>query len=136
MIKAITPKNWDDLVKIMNYIRDCSWEFLRFEEDEKKYQDYKNGMDRVDFLKVVNKKFGGKKIVITKNDFNYTKLLQNLPKVGQYVLWSVNGKIDEGEIKKLVENRFGGKKWCWMERSERGKSIPEIWHCHVFVDEG
>jgi len=127
------PENWEELVELMNFIRGCTWEYLRWDDGEKEYQSYKNGMSRDKFISDIKKQIGDKDIVFLKNNFPYKKLLQKLSEVDQYVLWSKKGKLKKGEVERLIKEKFGNKKYCWMERTEEGKSVPEIWHCHVFV---
>jgi hypothetical protein len=133
MIENI-PENWDELVKIMDFIRDCTWDYLRWDDGEEVYQSYKASMSRDEFISDIKKQIGNSGAVFLKNNFPYKKLLQKLFGVEQYVLWSKKGRLENDEVEELIKQKFGNKKWCWMERTEEGKSIPEIWHCHVFVE--
>jgi len=134
-MKDKVPENWEDLINVLDFIRDCNWESLRWEEDEEKYRECRVSMTREQFLEDIKKEISGAKVVILANKFPYKKLLQNLPEVKQYVLWSNKGRLEMKEVEKIIRDRFGDKRWCWMERTEKGKSIPEIWHGHIFVEE-
>ena len=134
-MKNKVPKNWEELVKMMDFISDCGWEYLRFEKDEKKYQKHKQGMSREEFVEKIEKEIGDNGPVFLNNNFPYKKLLQKLFGVKHYVLWNQEGGLNGEEIEKLIKGEFINKRYCWMERSDEGKSIPEIWHCHVFVEE-
>lgn len=129
------PNNWEELVELMDFIGDCTWDIIRFPKDQKKYEDYKSSMSREEFIDIIKKRIKNNNPVILKNDFPYSRTLSRLPGVKQYVLWSSRGKISEDEIRSVVKNDFGNKRWCWVESSLETKSVPEIWHCHIFVDE-
>jgi len=129
------PDNWDELVEMMDFIKDSSWEFLRFEKGEMEYEEYKASMGRGEFVGKIKNKIGNGNPVFLENIFPYKKLLQNLFGVKHYVLWNQEGRLNNEEIERLIKGEFINKRYCWMERSDEGKSIPEIWHCHVFVEE-
>lgn len=129
------PNNWEELVKSMDFVGDCSWDIIRLPKDQKKYEDYKATMNREEFIDSIKKRIKDNGPVILKNDFPYSRTLFRLPNVKQYVLWNSKGKISENEIRSVVNNNFNNKKWCWVESSLETKSVPEIWHCHIFVDE-
>jgi hypothetical protein len=128
------PGNWDELVKLMDFIRGCTWEYLRWDDGEEAYQSYKSSMSRDEFISDIRKQIGDNEVVFLKNNFPYKKLLQKLSNVSQYILWSRKGRIESNEVEELIRQKFGDKRCCWMERTEEGKSVPEIWHCHVFVE--
>jgi hypothetical protein len=134
-VKGNIPKNWDELVGMMDFIRGCTWEYLRWNDGEEVYQNYKSSMSRDEFISDIKKQIGDNEVVFLKNNFPYKKMLQKLPNVSQYILWSRKGRIENNEVEELIRQKFGDKRCCWMERTEEGKSVPEIWHCHVFVEE-
>lgn len=126
------PKTWEELKETMIYLVDCPAEFFRLDEDEKRYYEYKNQGSREDALKPIYEQLGDEAKFID-NIFPYTRVLQYLPNVLHLTLWNKKGKMSEAEIKKFVDQKYQGKEWCFYERSTDLKSVPEIWHCHVFV---
>ena len=134
-MKDEIPNTWEELIEMMDFISDCSGDFLRSKKDEDYYQKVLKSVSREEYLINLNKKIGDdNEPVILVNNFPYTKLLSKLTKIKHYVLWNKKGKLNVEEIREIIKNNFGDKRWCWMERTERGKSVPEIWHCHIFVE--
>ena len=128
-----TPDNWDELKNILDYISFCTPDFLRLPEDEKFYRLFRDLVPREIALEIINQQIGDQEIVILKNNFPYTKVLDKLKNVTHYCLWSKKGKLDDSQIKQQVEKKFKDCTWCYSERKPGKKSVPEIWHCHVFV---
>jgi hypothetical protein len=84
-------------------------------------------------LEIVNQLIGDNKIKLIKNNFPYLKLYQYIDGVEHYCLWSRVGKLSKKVIENEIEKIFPQKKYFWLENSTPTKSIPEIWHCQVFV---
>jgi hypothetical protein len=127
------PKTWEELVKLGNYITDCDALFLRLPEDNEFYAAYVKSISRNDLVDTVNKEIGDNQTAILFNRFPHTNILQNLPEVKHYCLWSKKGPLEEKEINDLINKKFKNMQWFYMERKINHKSIPEIWHCHIFV---
>jgi len=127
------PKNWQELTALMEYLVDCPVDFFRLDEDEAKYGEWKKRGTREEVLINLNDELGDSEIKILRNNFSYTKILQHLPNVQDWVLWNRKGKLNDKKIREIVNTEFVGKEWCYFERGANHKSVPEIWHCHVFV---
>jgi hypothetical protein len=128
------PKTWKELVELKDYITDCEASFLRLPKDNDFYARYVKSISRKALVDAVNKEIGNNQTAILVNRFPHTNILQNLPKVKHYCLWSKKGPLEEKEIDDLINKKFKNKQWFYMERKINHKSIPEIWHCHIFVN--
>jgi hypothetical protein len=128
------PKTWEELVKLKDYITDCDALFLRLSKDNDFYAAYVKSISRKDLVNTVTKEIGDNQMAILINKYPHTNLLQNLPNVKQYCLWSKKGALTNEEIIAQISKKFKNKQWFYMERKINHKSISEIWHCHVFVE--
>ena len=130
-----SPQTWEELVSLKNKIRRAVPEVARFPEDLKFYQLYTRMVPKKIRLEIMDQLIGNDDIKLIKNNFPYLKLIQHLPFVRHYCLWSRLGKLNKKKIESEIVKSFPGKPYFWFENSPQTKSIPEIWHCHVFVKE-
>lgn len=128
------PNNWEELKLLLDYLSDCSPDFLRLPEDDSYYSLYRELVPRDIALEIINRQIDGNKSVILKNNFPYSKILSKL-NVVHYCLWSKVGSLTKKQITQKVKEKFGDCEWCYSERKLGKKSVPEIWHCHIFVKE-
>ncbi len=128
------PLTWEELEKLKKYLTDCSVWFLRKKEDQEKYTNDMYKTDRNKMLKNIKKQMGGKKTALVLNEYPHTNILQNFPTALHYCLWNVDGKLKDKEIKAIVDEKFPKVKWFSMERENASMSIPEIWHCHIYIN--
>ncbi len=129
----IQPKSWKELISIKEYIRDNDPIELRLPEDYIHYNLYKELVPKNIALEIIRRQMGKKTVTIVKNNFPYTKTLEFLPGVKHYCLWSLKGKLKTKEIKNITSKIFPQNEWFFTERKINYKSVPEIWHCHIFV---
>jgi hypothetical protein len=128
-----SPKTWEELKQLKEYLSDCSPYDLRLDDDKIFYELYRKLVPRQIALDIIKQQIGENDVRIIKNNFPYTRILQYLPNVSHYCLWSKKGSLNENKIKELVELYFPQKDWFYSERLLNKKSVPEIWHCHIFV---
>lgn len=131
----MTPKSWNQLIRLKEFLTDCDGKFLRLSDDRLFYKLYQELVPRNIALEIVKKQMADKPVSLLPNNFPYTKTLKYLPNVKHFCLWSTKGRLKEKDIKKHASKKFGGKEWFYMERKRNAKSVPEIWHCHIFVKE-
>lgn len=132
--QSTQPKSWEELKELMGYLSDCDPREARLAEDTQFYDLYRELVPKKNALEIIHRQIGKKKIALIKNNFPYSRTLQYLPEVKQYCLWSLEGVIPEDKITEIVTKSFPHHKWCKSERKINYKSVPEIWHCHIFVD--
>lgn len=130
-----SPKTWDELVGLKNKIRRSVPEVARFPEDLKFYLLYTKLVPPEIRLEIISQLIGDNDVKLIQNNFPYLKLTQHLPGVNHYCLWSRIGKLSPKIIKSEIDKNFPGKPYFWFENSSATKSVPEIWHCQVFVKE-
>jgi len=133
-MNLISPANWEELVNLKSILPTCTPEFARLPEDLNYYRLYQELVPRETRLEILIRQLPND-ICLIKNMFPYTRLLVNLPGVKQYCLWSKNGNLSNEEIELRINQAFPSKPHFWFENSEATKSVPEIWHCHIFVKE-
>jgi hypothetical protein len=129
------PQTWEELVELKPKIRHSTPETARLPEDLAFYQLYTKLVPRDIRLEIIKQLIGDNDYKILQNNFPYLKLLSNLPEVKHYCLWSRIGELPLEIIESEITKKFPGKKYFWLENSLQTKSIPEIWHCHIFVKE-
>lgn len=127
------PRTWDQLLKLKKFLADCDGKYLRFPEDQRFYELYLRLVPREIALEIIKRQMRGKFICLLKNNFPYSKILKYLPNVQHYCLWSLKGKLSGQDIKKRVSKIVRNKDWFYTERKINSKTVPEIWHCHVFI---
>lgn len=127
------PKTWKELKKLINILPYCGGEITRFPQDKEFYESYIHSLTPEEKINDILKQVRDNEVCLIKNIFPYTRLLQNLPNVKHYCLWSRIGSLLSKIIdQKIIEN-FPHCEYFWFENAPHIKSIPEIWHCHVFV---
>jgi len=126
------PNSWEELIKLKPFLSTFPAEIDRHPEDLKFYLLYQELVSKETRLEILKRQLVSD-ICLIKNIFPYTRLLQNLPDVKQYCLWSKNGKLSDEEIDLEIKQKFPSQSYFWFENSEATKSVPEIWHCQVFV---
>lgn len=130
----ISPKSWEELCAMKDSIDAYDNKTLRFEDDEDEYQRYLGSHGREEILENIRNKIGPTGVALLANDFSYTRLLVDLPEVTHYCLWNTQGAMTLEQIREyLSQTKFS--QWFAVERKPTSKSIPEIWHTHVFVKE-
>ncbi len=129
------PQTWDELVELKPKICHSTPETARLPQDLAFYQLYTKLVPRDIRLEIINQLIGDNDYKILQNNFPYLNLLKHLPEVKHYCLWSRIGELSPEKIDSEITKVFPGKKYFWLENSPQTKSIPEIWHCQVFVKE-
>jgi hypothetical protein len=128
------PKTWEELVKLREYLTDCDASFLRLPEDKLLYETYAKSISRQEMLNSIYREIGNRNIAILLNQFPHTNILKNLPNITNYCLWSKTGPLNRSQIEKIIDMRFKNPRTFYMERKVNHKSVPEIWHCHIYVE--
>jgi hypothetical protein len=77
---------------------------------------------------------GGEEVKFIENRYPYDALLK--PSYLHTCLWSKRGALGRGEIVNAVRQEFGDKKALVFINSDERKSIQQIWHSHVIVEDG
>lgn len=129
------PKNWSELVALKDFLRVYSASNLRFKDEQTFYSNYLKIIPKDLRFKIIFKAIGKNDVKIIRAAFPYSRLIKNLLHVGHYCLWSRKGELKKEEIESLIEDKFKNKNYFWFENSPQTKSVPEIWHCHIFINE-
>lgn len=129
------PSTWEELLSLKHYISSTD-EICRYPDDHEFYITYSRLVPRAIFLQIIKEQMKGKEIALLKNNFPYGLLLEDVPFVKHYLVWSTKGKITPEDIIELIEEVFPGKKWFETESHDEKKSVPEIWHTQVFINNG
>lgn len=127
------PTTWEELVAMRSYLDSCPGSYLRHNEDQNFYDTYQQLVPKEILLKVIRKQIEPETTKLLKNRFPYSNVLQNLPDVGQFVLWSTDGPLSDKKIEEEVNKHFSEYEWFAVESAPHRKSVPEIWHTHIFV---
>ena len=127
------PRSWEELKELREYLSDCSPTFLRSPSDKLFYELFRELVPREVALEIIKRQIREEEIALVKNNFPYTNVLQHLPEVAHYCLWSKIGALNEEEIKQQVDTAYPNSMWFSSERKVSHKSVPEIWHCHIFI---
>lgn len=125
--------SFEQLVRYKNKLISLPIKELRRIDDQKYYKYFDKATSKKTVLKIVNKSFDGKKIVLVPNLFPYSALLNNLDGVVHYCLWSRTGYLPDNKISQIISKKFKNKKFIYFERSSKYKSVPEIVHYQVFI---
>ena len=134
LINEITlPKNWSELIAIKKIIPFLTNKVTRFSENQQSYENSQKIIPREKLLQNILDEIGNQNIKITINNFPYSRLTQYITEVQQFVLWSKKGKLSSKIIETEIGKIFPNKDHFWFVNPPNNKSIPEIWHCHVFV---
>jgi hypothetical protein len=126
------PQTWDDLVALKDTLNDASRTFLRLDDELNDYKIFCEVIPKDVQIELILRQMGERDSAILVNRFPYSRLLGNLPNVKHWSLWSKSGAMTDEEIKLAVETRFPNQRWIAVESAV--KSMPEIWHTHVFVE--
>ena len=127
------PNSWKELVELKSILPICVPGVARLPEDLRFYRIYKELVPKEIRLEIIKTLIGDKNICLLQNNFPYTRLLQNLPKVKHYCLWSRKYKLTSKTIEKEIKKNFPENEFFYFENIEAVKSVPEIWHCQIFV---
>ena len=127
------PKNWDELVGMREFLATSPGE-MRLKEDQEHYDLFSETIPRELLLTLIRKQLKGSGVALVGNKFPYTKVLQNLPRVKHFLIWSLKGEVQQDVIENLVTSAFPDRKWLYFITVDSIRSVPEIWHAHVFVD--
>jgi len=133
--KSRIPKTWEELVALKDFLPICGAENLRFKDHFNFYINYQKFFSKDLRYKLLLDSLGKNDIKIIRNVFPYTRLTQHLANISQYCLWSKKRQLSDLEIESLIRDKFKNKDYFWFENILETKSIPEIWHCHIFVKE-
>lgn len=135
LFKFNPPKTWNELVALKSKICNADPDSDRLPDDLAFYRLYNQLVPKKIRLEIINRLIGDFEYRILKNNFPYLKLTQHLPWVTHYCLWSRVGKLPARTIKSEITKKFPHQEYFWFENSLNTKSVPEIWHCHLFVKE-
>lgn len=127
------PKTWSELVSLKSKLSHCGPNLVRYDDDLSFYQQYVQQVPLDIRLRVLDKSIGKGDIRLCRNAFPYLKLIQHLEGVVHYCLWSRIGKLSPKTIEAKIKSKFPGKDFFWFENSPTTKSIPQVWHCQVFI---
>lgn len=131
--EIVLPNNWSELVALKDILPFCTNKITRFPEYNQAYQNYKDSMSRQQHLQNIINNIGDQDYKITPNKFPYSRLIQHIPEVQHFLLWSKTGEPLSGIVESEIEKVFPNKDHFWFVNSVINKSIPEIWHCHIFI---
>lgn len=129
------PKNWPELVALKDKIGIFRNNITRFKEDNQAYDKFRKSFPRQQYLQRIIDEIGDQDFKITPNRFPYNKLIQHLPNVKHYCLWSKVGEPSVETIESEIKKQFPNLDYLWFVNHPQNKSIPEIWHCQLFVKE-
>jgi len=129
------PKNWEELVGMREFLATFPGE-MRLKEDQEYYDLFSETVPREMILTLIRKQLKGSNVALVRNNFPYTKILQYLPEVKHFLVWSLSGEVSESKIRELVTTKFPDKEWLYFITVDTVRSVPEIWHAHVFVNFG
>lgn len=127
------PKTWEEFENLREYLTDCDVSFLRKKEDQDRYKSYETSIDRDTMLENIYEQMGGEDTALLENRFPHTNVLSNFAEALHFCLWSKKGVLSDSEIENHVKKRFPKKRWFSMTRKNGFFSIPEIWHCHIYI---
>jgi hypothetical protein len=127
------PNSWEGLVAIKDIIPLLTNVVTRFPEKNQEYWDYIDQYSKEDRIQYILDMMGNDNQKITPNRFPYSRLYQNIPGVKHYVLWSKTDTLSDALIEEIVKKEFQNLEYFWFINPLNNKSLPEIWHCHIFV---
>lgn len=128
------PKSWEELTSLKGILGPYGGE-TRLPEDQTFYNLYQELVPKAIRLEIIKRQMQGNDPALLFNNFSYTRILQHLPSVKHYVLWSLKGEVKEEKVREIVEEKFPGKPWMSFQTAVENKSVPEIWHEHIFVND-
>jgi hypothetical protein len=131
--EIILPKNWQELISIKEIIPFCINTVTRFSEDNQSYEDYKNSISREEHLQNILDEIGDQDLKIVPNKFPYSRLIQHIPDIEHYCLWCKTESPSTETIESEIKKQFPENEYFWFVNPPINKSVPEIWHCQLFV---
>jgi hypothetical protein len=136
MITLNIPKTWEEFKSMVDVIKSTPFDNLRFPDDQLFYNNYNELVDQTIRHQILFNTFEGKDRIILRNIFPYNNLIKDIPCViNHYCLWSTTGQVPASEVEAEIKSKFPNKDYFWFENDSIVKSIPDIWHCHIFVKE-
>lgn len=129
------PKTWSELLALKNKIPKFRNNITRFTKDNQYYNNHQKSIPRQQYIQRIIDEIGNKNYKITPNKFPYSRLIQHLPNVKHYCLWSNIKEPSSDIIESEIKKKFPNLNYFWFVNPPNNKSIPEIWHCHIFVNE-
>jgi hypothetical protein len=130
------PKTWEEFKSMVDLIKSTQLDNLRYPDDQLFYENYSELVDKSIRRQILFNTFEGKNRIILRNPFPYSNIIKNIPcAINHYCLWSTKGKISDSEIEKEIKSQFPKQDYFWFENDLIVKSIPDVWHCHIFVKE-
>lgn len=133
--KSKLPKTWEQLVALKNDISFIDVKYLRFYDDEFFYHEYRRLVPKEVRYQIIYNSMGNSDHKIVRNEFPYGFLIQHLLHVNHYCLWSKTGPLSVSTIESEIKKTFPNCQFFWFENNIATKTVPEIWHCQVFVKE-
>lgn len=129
------PQTWSELIALKDKISIFRNNITRFAKGNQAYDDFRKSFSRKQYLQRIINEIGDRDYKITPNKFPYAKLIQHLPNVKHYCLWSKVGEPSVNIIESEIKKQFPNLDYFWFVNHPKNKSIPEIWHCQLFVKE-
>lgn len=129
------PETWEELVSIKKEIKRFDSKIVRFTDDINFYHTYNKLVPKQTRMEIIFNLIGDNDYKIIRNNFPYLRLIKNIPFISHYCLWSRVGKLPQKTIESEITKKFPNKEYFWFENIKMIKSVPEIWHCHIFVKE-
>ena len=133
--EIVLPKNWQELVLLKDIIPFCTNKVTRFPQDNQNYDEYRQDFSHQEHIQHILKTIGHQKQKITPNKFPYLRLIQHISQVKHYCLWSKTGPLTPAAIESEINHQFPNLDHFWFVNASNNKSIPEIWHCQIFIKE-
>ena len=103
--------------------------FRRRKDVLAKYEEYQNSLKRnnIQVKDVILRKMKGHPIAWMKNEFPY-----DVENATHYLIWSTTPLSDD-KIQEIATRHSRGREFICFVNPEHLKSIPEIFHAHVFM---
>lgn len=126
------PQTWEELVALREILANADRNDLRLVEEIRDYKTFCEIIPRDLQITLLLKQMGDQDTALLVNRYPYTRLLSKLPHVKHWALWCKSRSLTDEEIAEVVSKKFPDKRWMAVESNV--KSMPEIWHTHVFVE--
>lgn len=103
--------------------------FARKKDDQVKYDEYRNALERngIGVKDVILRKMKNHSIAWMKNDFPY-----DVRGATHYLLWSLEPLPDE-KIREIAARHAHGRDFVTFVNPDHLKTVPDLWHAHVFI---
>jgi hypothetical protein len=131
----IPPKTWDELVSLKQTVIDDPVDIIRTPFRRQIYLLYRKYVPASWRRLRILHQIGHKPYNLVPNNFPYDLLLKKLPRVKHYCLWSRTGSLTSPQIEKIITDTYPHHQFFWFENLDKYKSVPEIWHYHVFIND-